>query len=102
MLSGQFSDEWILDHSDAILNPEHRLISTLAVSKKLLRSNLKLASFAYFELKEGSFFSRTSADYALSDNIHLSTGVDWFHGDSGTFGLYQENSQIWVKAKYSF
>jgi hypothetical protein len=102
MLSGQFSDEWILDHTNAILNPEHRLISTLAVSKKLLRSNLKLATFAYFELQEGSFFSRTSADYALSDNIHVSTGVDWFHGDSGTFGLYQDNSQVWVKAKYSF
>ena len=102
MVSGQFSDEWILDHSDAILNPEHTLISTLAVSKKLFRSNLKLASFAYLELKEGSFFSRTSADYALSDNIHVSTGVDWFHGDSGTFGHYKENSQVWVKAKYSF
>jgi len=102
MVSGQFSDEWILDHTNAILNPEHSLISTFALSKKLFRSNLKLASFAYFQLNEGAFFLRNSADYALSDNIHVSTGVDWFHGDSGTFSHYKDNSQVWVKAKYSF
>jgi hypothetical protein len=101
-VSGQFSDEWILKHSDMIQVSEHRLISTLGVSKKLFHSNLKLSCFAYFELQESSLFSRLSADYALSDNIHISSGFDWFHGDSGMFGQYQENSQVWVKAKYSF
>jgi hypothetical protein len=101
-VSGQFSDEWILDYCEHIQHPEHTLISTLGVSKKLLNSNLKLATFAYLELKEGSFFNRTSADYALSDNIHVSLGFDWFQGDGGLFGQYNENSQVWVKAKYSF
>ena len=101
-LTGQFSDEWIMDYSKSILRPEHAMVSTLGASKKVLHSNLKLSAFAYLEMEHGSFFCRSSADYALSDNIHVSGGYDWFYGDEGTFGVYGDNSQFWLKAKYNF
>jgi hypothetical protein len=101
-VTGQFSDEYILNYADRIENTEHTCISTLGVSKKVLRSTLTLSTFGYIGLNEGDFFNRTSADYSLSDNIHVMAGFDWFHGDSGLFGQYNDNSQLWVKAKFSF
>jgi hypothetical protein len=38
----------------------------------------------------------------VSDALRLSVGVDIFCGDDGQFGAYQDNSQVWIKAKYSF
>jgi hypothetical protein len=101
-LTGQFSDEYILDYSKQIENTEHTCISTLGISKKVLRSTLNLSTFGYIGLNEGDFFNRTSADYSLSDNIHVMAGFDWFHGNAGLFGQYNDNSQVWVKAKFSF
>jgi hypothetical protein len=101
-VTAQFSDEWILDYSETIAGSEHTWVSTAGISKKVFHSNLKISSFAYIGLNEGDLFSRNSLDYALSDNIHLSGGLDWFHGESGLFGQYSNNSQVWVKAKYSF
>ncbi len=98
----QFSDEIILDYTEEIALNQHTYISTIGVSKKILRSTLSLSAFAYIGLREGDFFNRTSADHSLSDNIHILAGIDWFYGDSGVFGRYNNNSQVWLKAKYSF
>lgn len=101
-LTGQFSDECIFDYSDDILNSKHTYISTIGITKKLFRSTLALSSFCYIGLNEGDFYNRTSIDYALSDNIHVMCGADWFDGDKGLFGQYRDNSEIWFKAKYNF
>ncbi len=101
-VTGQFSDEKIFNYQKEILQSEHTLISTLGISKKLLRSTLALSCFGYFGLNEGDMFNRTSADYALSDNIHIMAGYDWLYGNSGTFGRYNNNTQVWVKAKFNF
>lgn len=101
-VTGQFSDEYIIDYSTENALDEHTYISTLGISKKLIHSTLTLSTFGYTGLNKGDFFNRTSVDYSLSDNIHVLAGYDWFHGDSGLFGRYNQNSQIWLKAKYSF
>lgn len=101
-LTGQFSDEYILDYSNKIANSKHTYISTLGITKKVFHSTLALSSFCYIGLNEGDFFNRTSIDYALSDNIHVMCGADWFEGDNGLFGRYKDNSEIWFKAKYNF
>lgn len=101
-ITGQFSDEYILDYSESIENTEHTCVSTLGITKKVIRSTLAISSFAYIGLNDGDFFNRTSIDYALTDNIHLISGVDWFHGDAGLFGQYNDNSEVFIKAKFSF
>lgn len=101
-ITGQFSDEYILDYTNENALNEHTYISTIGISKKIIHSTLSLSSFGYIGLNEGDFFNRTSADYSLSDNIHVMVGYDWFHGESGVFGRYSNNTQAWVKAKYSF
>lgn len=98
----QFSAESILGYKSHIAQPHHSSLLTLNVSKKLLGSTLQLSNFTYFDINHKGWFSHFGADYALNDYIRLSAGFDWFGGREGIFSLYKHNSEIWVKAKYSF
>ena len=103
-ISGQFSMEDILNYEDCIAQKNHQMLGTLNVSKKLINSTLQLSDFTYYDITNRGWFSRFSVDYALSDQIHLSCGYDWLGGrkDEGIFGHYRKNSEVWVKARYSF
>jgi hypothetical protein len=101
-LSAQFADNFILDYDKKINNDKHNMISTLSISKKLLRETLTLSSFAYIGINNQDIFDRSSIDYALTDELHLSIGFDIFIGDEGMFGQFKDNNEVWVKAKYSF
>ena len=98
----QFSSETIFEYEEQIAQPRHSSLLTVNVSKRLLGSMLQLSDFTYFDLNHKGWFSRFSADYALDDHIRLCAGFDWFGGDEGMFGVYKRNSQLWLKAKYSF
>lgn len=102
MVSAQFSTENIFGYKDCIAQEKNNMLATLHVSKKLLNSTLQLSDFTYFDVSNTGWFSRFAADYALSDQIHLVAGYDWFGGDKGIFSIYKDNSEVWVKAKYSF
>ena len=101
-ITAQYSHKFITDYVDVLLEKENTVLSTAGITKKLFRSTLSVSTFAYVDLSNGGFFDRSSIDYALSDEIHLLIGYDWFHGDKGMFGLFKDNSEIWFKAKYSF
>ena len=98
----QFSSEHIFKSESYIAQSRHSSLLTLNVSKKLLANTLQLSNFTYFDPNHTGWFSRFAADYALSDQLRLSAGYDWFGGNGGMFGLYKHNSEVWVKAKYSF
>ncbi|MGP1446875.1 MAG: DUF1302 family protein [Candidatus Limimorpha sp.] len=102
MLSAQFSTENIFGYEDCIMQERNNMLATLNVSKKLFNSTLQLSDFTYFDVSNKGWFSRFAADYALSDQIHLLAGFDWFGGDKGIFSVYKNNSEVWIKAKYSF
>ncbi len=101
-LSAQYTYKYIPDHVDGIMAEENPSLGTMGITKKLLRSTLGLSVFGYVDLNNQGFFMRGSADYSLTDQIHLLAGYDWFDGDKGLFALYKKNSEIWIKAKYSF
>lgn len=98
----QFSNERIFDYKSYILQPKSSSLTTLNISKKLLDSNLQISDFTYYDINNKGWFSRISADYSINDNIHIIAGFDWFGGDKGMFGTYKDNSEVWIKAKYSF
>lgn len=102
MLSSQISNETIFDYKNDLEQEENTSLLTLNISKDLLNNTLKLSDFIYTDLNNGGFFNRFSADYSLSDQIHILAGYDHFQGDKGMFGAYKDNSEVWVKAKYSF
>lgn len=101
-LTGQLSHTHILKYSREMSCKQNNVLATLGISKKLLRSTLSISTFGYMDLSTKGFFNRTSIDYSLSDPIHLCAGVDLFGGDGGMFGIYKDNSEVWIKVKYSF
>lgn len=102
MITAQFADDFILDYDGAIKDDEHTMLATLHISKKLLRQTLELSTMGYYGINDKDSFVRISMDYALTDELHLLGGVDTFFGDEGMFGQYDDNDEVWIKAKYSF
>ncbi len=102
MLSAQFSNEVILEYADNLEQEENTSLLTFNVSKSILNNTLKFSNFIYTDLNHGGFFNRFSADYSLSDQIHLLAGYDHFEGDKGMFGMFKNNSEVWLKIKFSF
>jgi hypothetical protein len=99
----QFADILILDYDDRIEKDEHAMIVTLNVTKKLLRETLTLSNMIYYSINDKDLLDRISVEYALTDEFHIFAGADFFSGDEkSSFGVYEDNTQVWIKAKYSF
>ncbi len=98
----QLTGECILEHEDILADRANTLMATFNVSKKLLRQTLTLSNMVYLGLDDREIFNRFKVDYEARDGLHLLAGFDVFGGDDGQFGIYKDNSQLWVKVKYSF
>ncbi len=101
-LMAQYYHKLINDYDNSMTSDQNTAYATLSVSKSLLRSTLKLSAYAYLDVLNSGSFTRFSADYSLTDQIHLMAGYDWFNGDEGMFSYYKDNSEYFVKAKFSF
>lgn len=101
-VTAQITGADMIDHDAHLAGETHATMATLRISKKLLNQTLTLSNMLYYDLNENEFYTRSTADYALTDALHLLMGADIFCGDDGDFGMYEDNSQIWVKGKYSF
>ena len=96
-LSAQYAHKYVSsgDHRNSGL-------ATFRISKDLLRNTLALQSFVYIDVTNGGIYNRLSADYALNDQLHATLGYDFFHADRGSFTVYDHNSEVFLKLKYSF
>jgi hypothetical protein len=101
-LSAQITGTKIHGYEEVLTDRSHTLFATVSCTKKLFREILTLSTFAYIGINRGDLFNRCSVEYALTDELHLSIGVDLFLGSKGMFGQYQDNSEVWIKARYSF
>ena len=101
-VSAQYSYKFIEDYSALMSGHEHTHMGTLRISKSLINNTLSLQSFAYMDLSDGGIYNRFTADYALNDQMHVMLGYDLFHADKGMFKMYADNSEYWLKLKYSF
>ncbi|MBI9069252.1 MAG: hypothetical protein JEZ09_18285 [Salinivirgaceae bacterium] len=98
----QYYHKMITDYDAALASDKNSTYATLSISKKILRSTLNLGAYSYVDLFNEASFTRFSADFSMTDQIHLMAGYDWFLGDKGMFGMYKDNSEYWVKTKFSF
>jgi hypothetical protein len=102
-VSAQLADDLILDYETGLNEKENTPIITLNISKQILRQTVEISNLLYFGFNENDLYDRLEIDYAFTDELHFSGGTDIFQGnDSGDFGIYKDNSQLWFKAKYSF
>lgn len=75
-------------------------MATVRLSKDLLRSTLKISTFAYVDVTNGGVYNRLSVDYAITDQIHVASGYDFFNAKKGQFAMYDRNSEVWFKLRY--
>lgn len=101
-VSAQVTDSQMLDHHPSMPLEEHMPMATLSISKLLYRETLNLSVFSFVGLEHGDTFSRFSADYSLSDAVHLLAGVDVFTGDTGYLAAFNDNDEAWMKFNFSF
>lgn len=99
----QYQHTYISGYESGISAYRHTGMATANIKKELLRNTLKLSAMGRFDCaNEGAFFIRFNADYLLTDQITLTAGYDWFNATKGTFAMYRDNSEAFVKAKFSF
>ncbi|AZO95983.1 DUF1302 family protein [Halocella sp. SP3-1] len=98
----QYINKHIFDYEDEIEEDESQDTLTLSISKKLFREVLEVKNMVYYEPDEQDGFNRISIDYAVNDNFHFLTGIDYFFGNEGEFANYDDNDSLWVKVKYDF
>lgn len=102
-ITTQVTDEMILDYDSAIARDEHQWIGTVKITKNLLRETLTLSGSVYSALTEEDYYLKLSTEYALTDALHLTSGLLFFGGDAdGNFGTYHDKDAFLVKLKYSF
>ena len=102
-LSAQVACDWIPDYTDGLDDEEYESLGTLRISRNFLRETLEVSNMAYYSFTERDFYDQIKVDYEISDGLHALAGVDLFGGnEDGDFGQYEDNSQAWLKIKYSY
>lgn len=99
----QYNHIYIADYDNRISQFRNSSMATVNIKKELLRNTLKLSAFGRIDCaNSGAFFFRFNADYLLTDQITVTAGYDWFNADKGSFAMYKDNSEAFIKAKFSF
>lgn len=111
-LGAQYYTEITLQYDELMarsLNPEIepdelRHVVTLRWMYRLLREDLVLGLFAFYSPNDADFFLRPKVEYKLNDALKLAVGGNIFWGDKQHtfFGQLQKNTNVYVRARYTF
>jgi hypothetical protein len=102
-VSVQIADRLILDYGESIYADEHRVQGTVLISRQFLRQTLEIKNMTYAGFDDGDVYDQISLAYNLTDAMEISGGADLFLGpEESVFGQYEDNTQVWMKLKYSF
>jgi hypothetical protein len=78
---------------------------TLRIGRGFFREILNLSAWCYLDLQDFDTTGSVSAAYALTDNLSLLLGGDFFTGgidDRGTYAAYKDLTCLWVKGVFRF
>lgn len=101
MVTGQYLTERLTRGGQAGQRRRQNAI-TLSVSKKWLRDTLTLDGSAYIDLDDSSTAMSIEGDYAVDDNWHVATGINFFDGRRDSrFQPFHDLSAVWLKVKFS-
>ncbi len=98
----QLVGESIFDYQEDLAARQNSFLATLNISRKLINQRLTISNMVYLDFDNSGFYDRLKVDYEVLDGFHLSAGLDIFQGHEGQFAIYEDNSQLWIKAKYNF
>ncbi|WP_319559377.1 MucBP domain-containing protein [Marispirochaeta sp.] len=104
-LTGQYIEDIIPDYINYISREKRKSSATVNISKTLLRETLELSAFAVLGLQDLDSYSSCQAEYAFSDEFHLTTGGNFYMegpDKEGEYGAYKELSSVWIRGTFSF
>jgi hypothetical protein len=83
---------------------ENRLLLTLRLTQMLRYQTVKLSAFGFYSPTEEEVYARLLVGYDYSDRLNLAVGTNLFTGsDERTlFGMNEDNSNVYLRARYSF
>ena len=83
---------------------EYRHVVTLRLTKLLMDQDLTLSSFLFVSPSDHDGYWRPQATYSVNDHWEVSTGGNLFFGkyDHTFFGQFEDNSNLYISAQYSF
>jgi len=81
-----------------------RHVFTVRLTKLLMNQNLTLSLFTYYSPSDGDAYLRPHLKYKASDRWTVECGGNVFMGESDTsfFGQFENNTNVYVGARYSF
>ncbi len=110
-LGAQYYVEWTLDHGELIANsdtPEFepsqaRHTVTTRLTYRLRQETLRLSLFGFGSPNDGDAHLRPTLHYSWSDAVSLAAGANVMLGDDPTFfGQLENNSNVYLRLRYSF
>jgi hypothetical protein len=107
----QYYGEWIQDHDELVANSanarfepdEVRHLVTTRLTYRLRRETLTLSSFAFYSPNDGDLHLRPALAYKWSDAVAVAAGANVMSGeDNSFFGQLENNTNAYVRLRYSF
>jgi hypothetical protein len=102
-LNLQFTQDFILDHEEAMEARAYEYSVTFRLWRKFYHEKLKLQFQGRYFFSEFDFYYKADATYELTDDLEVNSGVMIFQGeDQDLFGLFAKNDQVFSCAGVSF
>jgi hypothetical protein len=101
----QFYWEGVQDYQSAeYVKDENYTLVTLRLMQMLRYQTVKLSVFTYYSPSDEDAYVRLWAGYDYTDEVNLTVGANLFQGnDERTlFGMNEDNSNVYVRVRYSF
>jgi hypothetical protein len=91
-------------HAQEYVKDKNRTLVTLRLTQMLRYQTVKLSAFTFYSPSDEDGYVRLSAGYDYSDQLNLTVGTNLFAGNDPRtlFGMNEDNSNAFVRVRYSF
>ncbi|MCO4799030.1 MAG: hypothetical protein KC484_07430 [Colwelliaceae bacterium] len=83
---------------------EYRQLVTIRLRYSTLQQKLIYSFFAFYSPTDEDSYIKPSIDYRYDDNLSFSIGANVFLGNKAHtfFGQHESNSNVWLRARFTF
>ena len=105
--TAQYYADYVFDGTEEIERDQYIHLASLSIEKGVLNETLTLSLSGLVEFNDWSWLIEPKAEYAVSDQISLSLGMNYFvpgpkEDKVGTYGKYKSLSCLTLGGKFSF
>ncbi len=92
------------EHFPEFSTKQNRDLITVRLTHLAFKQKLTSAAFLFYSPSDNDGYLKASVNYRYSDNMSYAAGVNAFFGEENFtfFGQHQENSNIWLRARFNY